>query len=363
MLIILPTDTCYGLAWGFSEQDYLEIYRLKWRDFTKQLAVLVEDFDDMRKYIEISDAQIEFLKNYPYPWSFLGKRNPEFHLPEWMDSEKYQMLSLRIASVCLKSSHAPLIRGDAQGTEGFSGSEVSFDSSPEIPCDSPHDKGGRGVSFIPYNRELTKKAQENRKNMNAPERRMWYDILHAEKIRSHKFLRQKPLGEYIVDFYCQELTLVIEIDGESHLEQIEYDQKRTLFLESYGLNVLRFNNKEVMENTEWVYLHICDYIGSQGPTPQPPLSGGQIPYSYANPPTPQPPLSGGQTLSHYPTISSLSHLSQSLRKSRIKNPHRSERVFSRSRVNRWLNMRSSALRYILDRGRWGVKVCEEELLV
>lgn len=101
MLIILPTDTCYGLAWEFTEQDYLEIYRLKWRDFTKQLALLVEDFDDMKKYIEISDEQIEFSKNYPYPWSFLGKRNDEFQLPEWMDSEKYQMLSLRVARVCL----------------------------------------------------------------------------------------------------------------------------------------------------------------------------------------------------------------------------------------------------------------------
>ncbi len=102
MIFLLPTDTCYGLAWGFNEQDYLEIYRRKWRDFTKQLALLVEDFDDMRKYIEISDEQIDFLRHYPYPWSFLGKRNPEFQLPDWMDSEKYSMISLRVASVCIR---------------------------------------------------------------------------------------------------------------------------------------------------------------------------------------------------------------------------------------------------------------------
>ena len=53
-------------------------------------------------YIEISDEQIDFLKGYPHPWSFLGKRNPEFQLPVWMDSEKYQMLSLRVAKVCLQ---------------------------------------------------------------------------------------------------------------------------------------------------------------------------------------------------------------------------------------------------------------------
>jgi tRNA A37 threonylcarbamoyladenosine synthetase subunit TsaC/SUA5/YrdC len=104
MLLLLPTDTCYGLAGEFTETDYLEIYRLKDRDFTKLLAILVEDFSDMNKYIEISDEQIEFLQNYPHPWSFLGKKKSEFILPEWMDSEKYQMLSIRVASVCLRNT-------------------------------------------------------------------------------------------------------------------------------------------------------------------------------------------------------------------------------------------------------------------
>ena len=101
MLKILPTDTCYWLAGTFTEQDYLEIYRLKWRDFTKQLALLVENFDDMKEFIEISDAQIEFLRGYPHPWSFLGKKREDFILPSWMDSEQYSMLSLRVARVCL----------------------------------------------------------------------------------------------------------------------------------------------------------------------------------------------------------------------------------------------------------------------
>lgn len=104
MLLLLPTDTCYGLAGEFTEQDYHEIYRLKGRDFGKQLAILVEDYDDMTQYIDISDEQIEFLKSYPHPWSFLGKKKSDFVLPSWMDSDKYNMLSIRIASVCLKSS-------------------------------------------------------------------------------------------------------------------------------------------------------------------------------------------------------------------------------------------------------------------
>lgn len=101
MLFLLPTDTCYGLAWEFTEQDYIEIYRLKGRDFSKQLAILVEDYADMKKYIEISDEQIDFLKKYPHPWSFLGKRRIDFVLPLWMDSEKYQMISIRVAQVCI----------------------------------------------------------------------------------------------------------------------------------------------------------------------------------------------------------------------------------------------------------------------
>jgi tRNA A37 threonylcarbamoyladenosine synthetase subunit TsaC/SUA5/YrdC len=104
LLILLPTDTCYGLAGEFTEQDYLDIYRCKGRSFDKLLAILVEDFDDMRRYIEISDEQIEFLRDYPYPWSFLGKKNPDFTLPDFLHEKNYQMLSIRVASVCLKDS-------------------------------------------------------------------------------------------------------------------------------------------------------------------------------------------------------------------------------------------------------------------
>ncbi len=200
MLLLLPTDTCYGLAGEFTEQDYINIYRLKGRDFDKLLAILVEDFDDMGRYIEISDEQIEFLRDYAHPWSFLGKKKSDFVLPAWMDTEEYQMLSIRVAKVCLES---------------------------------PPDKGGRGVLYLPYQKELTKKAQENRKNMNAPERRFWFDILENNSFSEYKFIRQKPILSYIVDFYCQELALVVEIDGDTHLEQGEYDDIRTKQLEQY----------------------------------------------------------------------------------------------------------------------------------
>ena len=53
----------------------------------------------MKKYVAITDEQIEFLKNYPHPWSFLGKRSEHFNLPEWMEKEKYEKISLRVAKV------------------------------------------------------------------------------------------------------------------------------------------------------------------------------------------------------------------------------------------------------------------------
>jgi very-short-patch-repair endonuclease len=63
-------------------------------------------------------------------------------------------------------------------------------------------------------------------------------------------LRQKPLLDYVVDFYCDELALVIEIDGESHIGQEEYDKKRSQELGEVGITVIRFTNDEVLQNLE-----------------------------------------------------------------------------------------------------------------
>ena len=80
-----------------------------------------------------------------------------------------------------------------------------------------------------------------------------------------RFLRQRPIDNYIVDFYCAQLKLVIEIDGDSHFtdEGLEYDQARTRILEGYGLKVMRFTNKEVLENFDGV----CAAIEGIPPTP------------------------------------------------------------------------------------------------
>lgn len=73
---------------------------------------------------------------------------------------------------------------------------------------------------------------------------MW-QRLRSRKFLNLKFCRQHPIGRFIVDFFCVEFGLVLEIDGSVHAGRVEYDQERTQMLEGYGYQVLRFSNQEV----------------------------------------------------------------------------------------------------------------------
>ena len=107
--------------------------------------------------------------------------------------------------------------------------------------------------FIPYNIELTTKARENRKNETASERKFWFEILKIDPFNRYRFNRQKPLLDYIVDFYCSKLKLIIEIDGDTHSEREKLDGLRTKKLNKYGIRVIRYNNEEVLKNIEGIY--------------------------------------------------------------------------------------------------------------
>ena len=98
-------------------------------------------------------------------------------------------------------------------------------------------------------------AKKLRKNMTPWERKLWYLFLKDYPIR---FQRQKCIGNHIVDFYCHEAKLIIELDGSQHFEnQIrEKDQIRTVELESRGLEVIRIPNNEINRN----FRGVCDYI-------------------------------------------------------------------------------------------------------
>ena len=105
------------------------------------------------------------------------------------------------------------------------------------------------------NPELKNNAQNLRKNMTKEERHLWYDFLRSYPA---KFLRQKILGKYIVDFYCAEAKLIVELDGSQHYEDNgkKYDMERTAYLEQYGVRVLRIPNNEVNRN----FSGVCEYI-------------------------------------------------------------------------------------------------------
>jgi very-short-patch-repair endonuclease len=116
------------------------------------------------------------------------------------------------------------------------------------------------LDFIPYKKELTALARQNRKNPSKAGRKMWNEVLRMRQFSEYKFLRQKPIAGYIVDFYCSELRLVIEIDGDSHADTAEYDEERTRVLQTIGLSVLRYSNHDVLYNIEGVYEDLSRHI-------------------------------------------------------------------------------------------------------
>ena len=123
---------------------------------------------------------------------------------------------------------------------------------------------------LPYNRNLVARARELRKETTEPERKLWLECLRHFP---HRVLRQRPISGFIVDFYCPTLKLVIEVDGESHFtpEAQAYNLERTQKLEGLGLQILRFNNSEVLENLEGVRQHlhtlleVLDKAAAHGP--------------------------------------------------------------------------------------------------
>ena len=128
-----------------------------------------------------------------------------------------------------------------------------------------------------HNREyLRKYRQELRENLTPAEAFLW-SYLKRSQLDGRKFRRQHGIGPYIADFYCPECRVIVELDGAGHKDPIaeEKDAARTRFLESFGIRVLRFENKEVFESLEFVLESIRTALrdSSQGSPPQPRRGG------------------------------------------------------------------------------------------
>ena len=104
---------------------------------------------------------------------------------------------------------------------------------------------------LPRNNNLIQYAQQLRISLTEMEKKLWYGFLRTYPI---PFVYQKIIGNYIVDFYCRTVRISIEIDGSQHFteEALEYDARRTLFLEIYEIKELRFTNYEINNNFEGV---------------------------------------------------------------------------------------------------------------
>jgi very-short-patch-repair endonuclease len=114
-------------------------------------------------------------------------------------------------------------------------------------------KGQRKKIMLPYDRKLKERSQQLRKSMTEAEVLLWSRI-RMKQIKGHWFYRQKPIGEYIADFYCPQSRLVVEVDGGQHYssEIVEYDKVRNEYMKCLGLKVLRFPNTEVLTNIKGV---------------------------------------------------------------------------------------------------------------
>jgi very-short-patch-repair endonuclease len=125
--------------------------------------------------------------------------------------------------------------------------------------------------IISYNPKLKSVARDLRRTMTLSEVLLW-NQLKKKQILGFDFDRQRPLGNYVVDFYCKELSLVIEVDGSTHNFRYEDDTIRQVELEKLGIHFLRFDDLEVKRNLSNVIRVIEDWIVKSKPTPNP--SGG-----------------------------------------------------------------------------------------
>jgi very-short-patch-repair endonuclease len=120
---------------------------------------------------------------------------------------------------------------------------------------------------LPYNNDLKSRAKELRKAGMLHEALMW-NQLKRKKLNGLDFDRQKIIGNYIVDFYCAERAVVLEIDGSSHEGREEYDERRDAFLRSLGLTVVRIPVSSVLRNMEGVVEFLRNHPGLAATPPE-----------------------------------------------------------------------------------------------
>ena len=112
-----------------------------------------------------------------------------------------------------------------------------------------------------YNKNLKEFARELRsETVSKAEKRIWKACLSRKQFNGLRFLRQRPIDNFIVDFFCPEIKLIIEIDGNSHYHKPEYDFYRQERLKSLGFEVVRCTEGEVLQNLESVHTRLLHVV-------------------------------------------------------------------------------------------------------
>lgn len=117
--------------------------------------------------------------------------------------------------------------------------------------------------FYGAKRTIFQNAYALRQNMTEAEKHLW-ERLNKNQL-GVRFKAQHPIDIFIVDFYCHLYRLMVEIDGEIHLSQKEYDEGRTAELERFDLKIIRFTNQEVLNNVDWVVEEIKKHLKQTAP--------------------------------------------------------------------------------------------------
>ncbi|HEY0648385.1 endonuclease domain-containing protein [Phenylobacterium sp.] len=110
-----------------------------------------------------------------------------------------------------------------------------------------------------------RRARELRREDTDAEARLW-NALRARRLGGWRWKRQVPWGPYFLDFLCVEASVVVEVDGGQHADQLAYDARRTAYIEGSGLRVIRFWNHAVLTNLDGVCTSILDACGGEHPS-------------------------------------------------------------------------------------------------
>ena len=122
----------------------------------------------------------------------------------------------------------------------------------------------KNYKSLPYNPDLRERAKELRKAGNLCEVLLWKQ-LYKKKFKHYDFDRQKIIGNYIVDFFCGDCNVVIEIDGSTHDNKVEYDKNRDLYLKRLGLTVIHILSKDILTNLNGVILMLNNHPALRAP--------------------------------------------------------------------------------------------------